>query len=353
MHVVTLTTPVDTGERNFGVLQPGEWLMQNDNAFQIALMAEQGTVSLKVIPYKGSPLQGRSLLLIRSGAIGDLLLLSAAVAAYKKRFPDAKVALCCREKHFQIFENTDLFDQFIPYPFQIHISFGERMIIPLEGIIESTHTANDAHATDAFAQCLGIAVEDYKPVYMVTDGERLFAASLMTGKRPKVGMQILASTKNRCYPGVQWAQVILGLVDSGWEVFILGEPNQIAPFRNKMKSEYIHNVTQNNLSLRESVAMLSLCDAFVGVDSAFIHFCHALDVPAVGLYGPFSWKTRTAKAPLTHALTGAGDCAGCGWHVKIGQHFPPNKPCSKIQKCVVLADIKPERIISAVDKLKP
>ncbi len=103
----------------------------------------------------------------------------------------------------------------------------------------------------------------------------------------------------------------------------------------------------------QSAAWVRNCDAFVGVDSSLLHLCHAFDVPAVGLYAAFPWQQRTSKAPLTRALTGIGECAPCRWHMHAGRHFPPNKPCSSVGYCTVLAGIEPVKIIASVNKLKP
>lgn len=81
--------------------------------------------------------------------------------------------------------------------------------------------------------------------------------------------------------------------------------------------------------------------------------CHALDIPAIGLFGPIPWKLRTSKAPKTQVLTGLAECAPCFHHVHAGSHFPRNMPCAKTQRCVAMGEIDPMRIVAKVDALKP
>jgi ADP-heptose:LPS heptosyltransferase len=350
MHTIHLTAPVDMGN-SFGLLPAGDWIVQDQNAFEIALMADRGTAKLSVFPSYTRE-NCNNVLIMRSGAIGDLLFMSPAIRAFKRCYPKIDVSLCCFDKHFPIFENTDLFHDLIKYPMVKNRIVDFDRCISLENVIE----LSDLHATDAFGKALfDPKIEDYKPVYKVSDQEKTDALAWKKkfGSRPLVGIQLKSSTRNRDYPLNLWAEVIICLEKRGWAVILFGQPGQIPPIPTELNRPFVHDASQSGMSLRESVALLWVCDAFVGVDSSFIHFCHALDIPAVGLFGPFKWQTRTSKAPLTRALTGTGDCAGCGWHSKIGRHFPSNKPCSEKQKCLVLADIKPERIIAAVEKLKP
>jgi ADP-heptose:LPS heptosyltransferase len=200
------------------------------------------------------------------------------------------------------------------------------------------------HATDAFAKKLGVSVEDHKPVFRLSELE--LAGGLTRFPRTKsmrVGIQPLASVANRDYPLPYWMEVIDKLVyKEHCEVFLFGAKGQIPPVRHIG----ITNLSEHDLTFRQSAAILATCDVFAGVDSSLLPVCHAIDMPAVGLYGPFDWKTRTAKAPLTWALQGAGECAPCHWHRHAGRSFPPTKDCAKLGNCHVLASIKPERIVA-------
>jgi|HubBroStandDraft_2_1064218.scaffolds.fasta_scaffold00145_21 ADP-heptose:LPS heptosyltransferase len=348
---------------SFGTLPAGQWIMGDTNAFEIALSAERGTATMDQFTNIYDKSVGQEALIIRSGAIGDLLLLTTALRALKQS-SNKRVILCCFEKHHSIFKDNDSVDSLISYPLLADAIIGgdkkkhliwrpqtfQGHIFSLENVIE---LATDVHATDAFAKALGVTVTDYKPIYIVSDQEKKDALAWKKefGTRPLVGIQMRASTRNRDYPAQQWAKVILGLEDVGWAVILFGQPGQIPPLPPELQRPFIHDASQSDMSLRESVSILSVCDAFVGVDSAFLHFCHALDVPAVGLFAAFDWRTRTSKAPLTRAISGHGECAPCSWLGKLGQHFPP-MPCRQRQICSVLASIEPDKIIAAVEKIR-
>ena len=188
-------------------------------------------------------------------------------------------------------------------------------------------------------------------MYQVSDDELAWARlTYPAGTRPRLAIQMAASVANRQYPAKQWIEVIRLLIKRGWEIFALGAPGQLRTWGN---GPNFRNLTLDGLDFRQSAAVFKTCAAFAGIDSVWVHMAHALDIPAVALYGPFDWKTRTIHAPLTTALSGLGECAPCNWHMHAGSHFPPDKPCSKVGKCVVLETIKPETIVAKVDALRP
>lgn len=357
MHLLTLTEPVNLG-KTLGVLEKGQWLCNDLNAFEIARMAPRGAA--KIAQWHGASrvagewmhipdndAHGKTLIM-RSGAIGDLLLLTPALG-HRMLGP---VALCCFPHHFPLFDGNKNISELVPYPLNVDHAWKYKQIESLENTMECDHTQ---HATDVFAKALGLTtpLSDYRPVYQVTDAEKEAAQKHIFKNRPNIAVQVRASVANRDYPMPQWLEVIKKLEQRGWGILLLGSKGQVPPLAPQDQSPFIRNLAEEGLTFRESAAVLSQCQAFVGVDSAWAHMCHALDIPAVVLFAAFDWKTRTSKAPKTIALTGVGECAPCNWHMHAGRAFPPNKPCSARQQCVVLGSIEPARIVAKVDLLKP
>ncbi len=357
MHLLTLSEPVFLG-KTLGVLAEGEWLMHDQNAFEIANLAARGTARMTSIAFNPEFQQlGRdagepeSTLIMRSGAIGDLLMLSPALKAWKAK-TGQKVSLCCFPHHFPIFEGDPTVDELVPYPLRWTDSKLYTNIISLENTMELNH---DEHATDVFAKALDVAIplSDYRPTFRSTESEIELAKKHLFTNRPNIALQMRASVPTRDYQPNQWLEVIVGLQNRGWGVLLLGRKGQIPPVPPQFNSPFIRDLSALDLTLRESAAVLANCDAFIGVDSSFMHFAGALEIPAVSLHGPFAWQIRTAHYPKNRALSGRGDCAGCNWHLHAGRHFPPNKPCSTRGACVVLASIEPRKIIAAAELLKP
>jgi ADP-heptose:LPS heptosyltransferase len=348
MHRLSLNHSVNLG-KILGVVPVGHWVVHDINAFEIAQIAPRGAALVDHFVSESGPTELPGLIM-RSGAIGDILLLTPVLREWKRQFGH-KVNLCCFPHHFPLFRDTSIVDNLIPYPLKYEDALKFR-IVSLENTMECDHSQ---HATGVFAKALGLQtpLPDYKPVYHVTDEEKTATKKYIFANRPNLAVQPRASVKNRDYPLPLWLEVISKLEKLGWGILLLGSKGQIPPIPPNIASPFIRNLAEEELKFRESAAVLSQCDAFVGVDSAFLHLCHALDIPAVGLFAAFDWKTRTSKAPKTFALTGVGECAPCSWHMHAGRHFPPNKPCTTVGRCVVLESIPPDKIVKHVSLLKP
>ncbi len=364
MHIVRNSAPLllPYGQQ----LPPGEWLMQDDTAFMCAVGAERGAVSMEAWR---SPLRGkrtatvmideamdvpepRSILLIRSGAIGDLLLLSPCLKPLREKYPNASITLCCYGNHFPVIQSffKDFDVAHCYYPIGVFALANYDLIIPLENIIELA-TEKGIHATDAFAEALGVTVTDYKPVYRVTPDEAAHVDGTLGfgrafNQKPRVALHLHASSKVRGYPLQNWNFIMQQLLNRGWEIMLLGSQDGIKGAPPAIKD-------CSGLSFREAAAVLATCDVFCGVDSSFFNLCPALGVPAIGLFGPVDWRTRVKEGSGQLALAGVGECAPCGWtNSRAGRQWPAGMPCEKAGTCVPLAEIKPERVVAKIDQYR-
>ncbi len=344
MHLLKNTKPISM--LRHGILEPGEWLCEDINAAELMIMGERGT---STIEYRGDRQtndgSAGGMLLVRSGAIGDLLYLSPAIRALQELNPDVRFGLSCFPKHHEVM--CDLGVELLPYPLPLSEAVKFSHVITLENLIESQPTK---HATDCFADALNVAVTDYRPIFNLNEFELAWGQNeFPRTKHMRVGIQCRANIANRDYPLQLWQRVIEELnMKHDCEVFLFGLKGQLPPAPG---APLVTNLTERDLTLRQSAAILATCDVFAGVDSAFMPLCHALGIPAVGLYAAFDWKTRTSKAPQTWALTGLGECAPCNWHRHAGKSFPPSQRCAKENYCNVLATIQPDRIVAKLMSL--
>jgi ADP-heptose:LPS heptosyltransferase len=354
MHKLTLTQPINLG-KTLGIVAPGSYLLHDVNAFEFGQLAERGSVKLEsTFPFIGNP--DGPVLIMRSGAIGDLLMLTPALREFVLA-TNSKPALCCHRHHFPLFEGNPWVGELVPYPLNVERLGDFREIISLENVFESNHTE---HPTELFYKALGLTEtkkEDYapwsrKPIYTVTAEEIERTKKYLYSNRPNIALHMRASVANRDYPPQQWLETIVKLEQRGWGVMLLGRRGQFPPIPPQLNTPYIRNLAEAELSLRDSVAVASQCTGLIGPDSSFLHFAHALDLPAIGLFGAFPWQIRIAGAKNIRALSGKGDCAGCCYHMHAGRQFPMDKPCTHLHKCVVMETIEPNRIVAAAELLK-
>lgn len=377
MHFLTLSNRVDLGPA--GIIDPGEYLVEDMSGAQLLAMAGGGRMDgvenergltelsqnctahriapepheLHVGPAALAYAKPLRILLMRAGGFGDLILLTPVLREIKRRWPAAHVAVSTMAHYGQVLENLPFVDSILPYPLPRDVAESFDAWVFLEGAIEKNPRAKEIHMTLAFAEVAGISMDgaDLLPAYGLRAEEGVWAATNFprTGRR-RACIQVAASGRCRTYPRPRMADVAMGLADRGWEVFLMGKPGDIPPQESK-KYPTIRNLVYMGHTFRQSCAILAQSDCVVGPDSALIHVAGALNIRAVGLYGPFPWQLRTAHSPSILALSGTGDCAGCQWHENPvrSTYFPPHCPSAARGVCEVLERITPDRVIAKVD----
>lgn len=341
MHLLTNTKPIPTGNL-FGHIMPGTWLMHDRTAFELGVIAERGTVT-RIEKFNHTSISGlgKRVLIMRSGAFGDLLLASPAIEVFKGLNQGIHLTLCCINSRAQLFDNTNLFDNIVNYPLPASEIANYDQIITLEDVIETS----EKHATDAFADALNVSVINYRPSFRLTIDEIRYAKRHFNGERKKVAIQLRAGVLNRDYPAHLWQPVLLGLEDAGWEIMLLGVRNQIPPLPEPLRRPYIREIYLKDLSFRETAAVIANCDLFIGPDSSLLHVAHAIGIKSIGLFGPIKPEMRISPHQDCIALHGEVSCKGCGWNFHNGMHFPPNKPCFQKNLCGSMSAIDPNEIL--------
>jgi len=335
------------------VFPPGEYLSEDRNAGEflandICSLKEAGA-SFAPKPFDPArDWNGRRLLFVRPGGFGDLLFLTPVFAELKRRWPGLAIDVACFARYTPALQGNPDIARLIPYPVSLPAWSGYDAHFWLQNIIEGNPKSHELHVIDLLAEKVGLPISDKEMKYHADPREFASAAAAYPRQgKPRVGIQVAASTPVRSYPPRLIGSLCGELLKRGWEVFLFGAPNQL-------KTDLpVTNLTQRTppVAFRESAAILATCDVCVAPDSALIHLAGALHIPAVALYGSFSWKLRTAYAPQTVALSGSLRCAPC-FHHPIGTRlFPENGPCQRSGECDALAAIDPLRIAAKVESL--
>ena len=383
MHILTLSAPVTIRtHRTPQILEPGSYLVEDRNAWEIAFMAEPGMVEINrwgprlvegALIASGGDWSGKSILLIRPGGLGALMLLGCVVREIKRRWPTCAVALSCSPGGEEVFEGVTEGkpDAFVPYPLPMSLLAGYDAVIPMEGATEYSPGAHDAHMVDVFANRVGIEMPADMaarvPAFATSDEERREALRRYPRTaRPRLALQFGGSCGVRTYPADLMLQVVYFLVEKrGWEVMLLGNPGELDFGERVRFPGRVKNCSMDGLSFRESAGVVATSDVVLAPDSVWTHVAGALDMPAVALYGSESWLQRTAQYPKTAALT-SGKCplAPCHHWPKNMMDFPANGPCARTGCCVEMAWIGgeskvkagepgPGRICAAVERCRP
>jgi heptosyltransferase-2 len=115
----------------------------------------------------------------------------------------------------------------------------------------------------------------------------------------------------------RFATVADKLVEThGAKILILGGPNDQsagAAVLREMKSEATNCI--GKLSLREMMAVISLCDLCITNDSGPLHIASALGIPQVAIYGPRPPELSFPGGPLDSMAYHPVNCSPCDFRV--------------------------------------
>lgn len=348
MHLLATRLPVRLTETV--TLQSDQYVCEDSSAPQLMSAADGETMTplTETRPFdETKDWNGKRILVVRTGGIGDLVLLTPILREINLRWPRAKIDVCAITEFGQAVAHLPYVNEVISYPMTYAQTAEYDCWIFLENAVERGEEAKTMHSVDCYARIAGLTGNfDKKQEYRVTMREAIVAEE-MYPRRPGVRrlcVQPIASAACRTYPAQKLQEVCNYLAKDGWEIYLLTKPGDVSA---KEAGENFR-ILGNGLTFRQRCAVLATADCLLGMDSSLTHVAGALDVPCVALYSVFPWQVRTKYTPTTTALTGNGACAPCHHHERQGKQFPDNCPSRARGVCEVLESIDPKRIATKI-----
>lgn len=297
------------------------------------------------------PAAPRRILVIRSGGLGDLLFLTPALLALQALHPGATIGVAAFAPNLAALSHPDLADiERVAYPLTAEELPTWDAVIPLELTIERD---NEHDAVEIFARALGVhPLADPSPRFSVPDEATVDAWERFPRHERhtrRLGIQLAASAHCRTWP-LNYLQELLKLLPVDWQVYLFAEPRRWPIETETPERLVILPHMAPALSFAESCAVLSTMDMVIAPDSSLCHIAGALGIPTIALYGPFHWSRRTNHFPSVRALQGHAPCAPCHHHMRLGDHFPTGQPCARKGYCFAMADIKPDRVLTEINR---
>ncbi|MBI2318406.1 MAG: glycosyltransferase family 9 protein [Betaproteobacteria bacterium] len=322
----------------------------------------------------------RRILIVHISRIGDTLLVTPALRAIARAHPEAEITVLAHPKRCEILRlpfigrvggitkrSAPWRGRFGIAPYDLAFVYGfdaalvryalrvaGRVVAFRQGISDIDSRLNPAVAPAPFQSehsivqllrlpgALGIAPAGLRVAYEMTGGEARaartrLATSGLAGFSPLIGLQV-ASFPTKAYrdwPVEQFAQLCARISERWSEARYLifggsGERRRTEWLAGRLGRRALH--LAGRLSLRETAALMSLTDLYVGVDTGPTHLMSAFDIPLVGLYHGHS---RSALiAPLEHPCLYAVD------HPLAGPACPIEAPMADISVDAVFAQVE-------------
>jgi len=295
------------------------------------------------------PARKRLLVTRAMGGLGDLLMLTPALHALRRKHPRARIDLAVPRRFFPLFEGNDDVEVV-----DIHEDLDARDYDKWFNLTDCPAARTESitaprvrrNRIEIFARALGIRGPalwrmDRRPRYVLSAEdrayrERFFTSHGLVGKSV-IGVQIRSDETYRDYPHMPALVATLARD----HVVLLFDSRPILGY------DFANVIQVGGQGLRQAAALASGCQALVAPDSSFVHLAAALRRPAIGLFGPTDGAVRTSDYPDVRYLDVRRDlrCVPCWRNEEI--------PCALtgLRTSVCLGEIGPLSVVAALEEL--
>ena len=302
--------------------------------------------------FMGRLAAGETVLIIRHGGHGDLMMLAPVIRELRRRNPHGRIWLGTGKQYEFTAKRLHGVDDVFWTPLPLTLVEKATYHLLLEGSVEGP-AGSQIHATDAFARRATIGEPDtgWQVALRAIPRRHRREAVAMLGElpRPRIGIQLGASTLLRTWPRDHAIVLAATLASLGCGVVLLGDEKQRTfELPAKMPIDVpgaILNLA-GRLTFGVTCAIIDNMDLLVAPDSGLLHVAATLPQPtrAIGIYGPFPADIRTAYYSRVRTLDEASavcqraPCQLHGWAICPMTH--------RTSAC--LEAIAPETVLAAI-----
>lgn len=291
------------------------------------LLLKPAQVKFKNIykPYTGQDLDNKSLLVFRTGGIGDLLFIQPNLIYLKNKYPTCKIIFGCAKRYQSMVNQWDCVDEIISWPFQLNKMIEIDYHAIFEGVIERNAESKKVNAYRLFTRWIGLNLEDKYLIpkqsaeeFSISECSRVLK-TLGLKENNFVLLQPRASSQVRT-PNFEtvWKKIISNLMKDNIDVAIIDSPHT-SPQIKKYIEEYFPNDRVFNLSeyskdLSFMISFAKLSRLCLSTDSSLIHIGASLGKKIFGIYGPFPGNIRLDTYPNCDWVDAKLHCGPCFLH---------------------------------------
>jgi len=280
-------------------------------------------------PYLGQELEDETILVFRTGGIGDLLFIQPNLNYLKEKYPNCYIKFACGPQYQAMIETWDCIDEVLDLPFNVSHLQKSKYHMLFEGVIERCKEAETTNAYHLFSRWLGLDLPKELLIPRQLPKEELVneCQNILDewGVKDFLIMQLRASSPVRTPRPEFWVSLIDKLTDAGFNIMLTDNPRQAKEVDNFIKlvknKDKVFNFCEKSVSLDYTIALASMAQGTVGTDSAMMHIAASMEVPCYGIYGPFPGHIRLKTYPKADWVDAEKSCAPCYLH--------GHKPCPK------------------------
>lgn len=279
-------------------------------------------------PYLGQDADDCTLVVFRTGGIGDLLFIQPNLRYLKENY-DCQIKFACGPQYQPMVETWDCIDEVLDLPFTASTLMESDYHMLFEGVIERCKEAETENAYELFTKWLGLNLPVEKLIPQQDAKEDL--VENCKGILKEWGiledgfilMQLRASSPVRTPRHQFWVKIADELTRRGYNIILTDNPRQadnIESFREMCENkDKVFNFCKHSASIDWTIALTTLTKMTLATDSALGHIAASVDKKCFGIYGPFPGNIRLKTYKKADWVDAERHCAPCFLH--------GHKPC--------------------------
>jgi len=301
--------------------------------------------------------------------LGDLIFATPFIRNIRKNFPHSRIDMVVNSNFSSIIEDTPYLDNIYPYDkrwgiklsidftkalkrnnyslgINIHGNWRSALLLKnikpaysigyggggrglfLNKVIE---VPDHLHMVINYMELLkniGLDIKDHKGTEIAVNQESLkkmeefLEENAYLGKKKIVGLNTGGSWPIKRWPAEKFASLADRLINNNFFVVFLGSKSdrpRVDQIISSMKSKAL--IATSKTSLKELVALESLCDLVISNDSGPVHVAAAVGTPTITIFGPSDDNKYRPLGDKHKIVKNEIECRPCGEHeCPLGHH---------------------------------
>jgi heptosyltransferase III len=298
------------------------------------------------------------LLIRRHAAIGDIVCTLPSVGTLRQNYPKSfivyetgysNMALVRRSRDVDlVVEGGSWLAKLLPKVVKQEMLF--HLLLPDEH--RPPRPVERIHLVEEFKRGFGLKSLIEQPVLLDVSARALRQVRLRLKRerlceKPFVVIHTGPTWKVREWPESNWCRLVAEFkTQKHLEVIQIGQDQtSFGETRKAPRAAGARNWV-GTLTIDQTLALLSLADLFVGIDSGVLHLAGALNTPCVGIFGPTDPACRLPKNPRATSVTLHIPCLGCHHDVQGPRHWQSG--CPHDIRCML--ELTTGEVLAACDK---
>lgn len=332
--------------------------------------------------YMGQDLTNKSLLVMRMGGLGDLIVSQSVLKHIKDRWPSCKITYSTKPAFMELFSNfpSGIVDHVVPFPLDAKVMMAHDYHLTFIGAIENCEAAQKQNYYDVYRDVCKFTYDSKDYISKLIPNHILMKSMKLLIPNNTVLLHMTSTSNLRAYPDEKWAEICRILIERGYKVGIIDNIKRQPEVNNfiintlnyiDIKNKGTHAVLNPNLSnksfienrenifnlaavsdtITKAIAIYSACVGGITIDSSFAHISGALRKPAVTICGPYPAYNVVGGYETVQGLnpddTWNNECGFYPCYLNSKEHRCPFRVSNLLPGCT--QHISPESVVDTFE----